>query len=148
MYIIASFIKVIYKSIFLSLRLWDYIIEEIVHTWNRIITSFNQANIISFKYVNDVQSDVFYSRVLNCRIYVHVLKIIMKYKLNDWLWKEVLVNYEDLNQWKIYNSRTKRVHLLRNVRFNEKNSYYEHNSASSECLEEKKKDDKIEMNEI
>ena len=41
MYIIASFIKVIHKSFFLSLKLWDYIIEEIVHTWNKIITSFN-----------------------------------------------------------------------------------------------------------
>ena len=58
------------------------------------------------------------------------------------------MSYEDLNQWNIYNLRTKRVYLSRDVRFNEKSNYYEHDSASSECLKKEKKDDEIEMNEI
>ena len=95
-----------------------------------------------------MQSDVSYLRTLNCRIYVHVSKIIMKHKLNDRSWKEILMNYEDSNQWNIYNLRTKRVHLSRDVRFNEKSNYYEHDSALSECLKEEKEDDEIEMNEI
>ena len=148
MYIIVSFIKVIHKSFFFSLKLWNYIIKEIMHTWNRIITSFNQADIILFKYINDVQSNVFYLRILNCKIYVHVSKIIMRHKLNNKLWKEILMSYEDLNQWNIYNFRTKRVQILRDVRFDEKSNYYEHDSAFSEYLEKEKEDDKIEMNEI
>ena len=95
-----------------------------------------------------MQSDVSYLQALNCRIYVHVSKIIMKHKLNDKSWKEVLMNYEDLNQWNIYNFRTKRVHLSRDVRFDEMSNYYEHDSAFFECLKEEKEDDKIEMSEI
>ena len=71
----------------------------------------------------------------------------MKHKLNNKLWKEVLMNYEDLNQWNIYNLKTKRVHLSRDVRFDEKNNYYEHDSTLSECLKEEKENDKIKMNE-
>ena len=148
MYIIANSIRIIHKSFFLSLELWNYIIEEVMHTWNRIITSFNQADIISFEYVNDVQSDVSYLRALNCKIDVHVSKIIMRHKLNDRSWKEILMSYEDSNQWNIYNLRTKRVHLSRDVRFDEKSNYYEHDSASSECLKEEKKDNEIEISEI
>ena len=58
------------------------------------------------------------------------------------------MSYEDLNQWNIYNSRTKRIHLLKNVRFNEKSSYYKHNSAFSKCLEKEKEDNEVEMSEI
>ena len=97
MYIIASFIQIIHKSCSFSLKLWNYIIEEIIHTWNKIITSFNQWNIILFKYVNDVQSDVFHLKTLNCKVYIYVLKIIIKHKLNDRSWKEILMSYESLN---------------------------------------------------
>ena len=58
------------------------------------------------------------------------------------------MSYKDLNQSNIYNFRTKRVHLLRDIRFDEKSNYYEHDSTFSECLKKEKKDDKIEMNEI
>ena len=58
------------------------------------------------------------------------------------------MSYEDLNQWNIYNSKTKRVNLLRDVRFDEKSNYYEHDSAFSEYWKEEKKDDEIEISEI
>ena len=95
-----------------------------------------------------MQLNVSYLWALNCRVYVHVSKIIMKHKLNDRSWKEVLMSYEDSNQWNIYNFRTKRVHLSRDVRFDEKNNYYEHDSAFSECLKKEKENDEIEMSEI
>ena len=62
--------------------------------------------------------------------------------------KKVLMSYKDLNQWNIYNFKTKRVYLSRDVRFDQKSNYYEHDSASSEYLKKEKEDDKIEMNEI
>ena len=57
------------------------------------------------------------------------------------------MNYEGSNQWNIYNSKTKRIHLTRNVRFDEKNNYYKFDSASLECLK-KKKENEIKKNEI
>ena len=58
------------------------------------------------------------------------------------------MSYENLNQWNIYDFRTKCVYLIKDVRFNEKNSYYEHDLALFEYLKEKEKDDEIDINEI
>ena len=58
------------------------------------------------------------------------------------------MSYENSNQWNVYNFKTKRIHLSKNVRFDEKNNYYELDSAFSKCLEEKEKKDEIEKNEI
>ena len=38
--------------------------------------------------------------------------------------------------------------LIKNVRFDRKNSYYEYDSTSSECLEKEEEEDEIEINEI
>ena len=72
----------------------------------------------------------------------------MKHKLNNKSWKEILMSYEDSNQWNIYNSKTKRIHLSRNVRFDKKSNYYEHDSALFECLKKEEKNDEVEISKI
>ncbi len=37
-------------------------------------------------------------------------------KLDDQFWKNVLVNYESENQYRIYDSRTDKVHIVRSVK--------------------------------
>ena len=107
-----------------------------MHTWNRIVTSTISRKIISFEIVNDVQSNVSHLRALECRFYVHVSKIFMRHKLDDRSWKEILVEYDETNQWKIYNLKTKRIHFFRDVRFDEKHSYYNNEGLETlECLE-------------
>ena len=56
-----------------------------IYIKNRIIilNENNEEAITSFKDVNDVFSDILNLRVLNCRIYTHVLKTFNRYKLND-----------------------------------------------------------------
>ena len=58
------------------------------------------------------------------------------------------MSYKNLNQWNVYNFKTKRIHLLKNVRFNEKSSYYELDSTFSKCLKEKEEEDEVEEDEI
>ena len=61
----------------------------------------------------------------------------MRHKLDDRSWKEILVEYDETNQWKIYNLKTKRIHLFRNVRFDEKHNYYSNEDLETlECLED------------
>ena len=81
------------------MRLWDLTIKEIVHTWNRIVTSSNSKDekIISFEFVNDEKSNVSHLRALDCRVYVHVSKTIMRHKFDDKSWKDVLIEYESTN---------------------------------------------------
>ena len=157
MYTIVKSIRAIHKSFDLSIDLWDAIIERIVHTWNRIVISTISRKIISFEIVNDVQSNVSHLRVLECHFYVHVSKIFMRHKFDDKSWKEILVEYDETNQWKIYNFKTKRIHLSRDVRFDEKHNYYSNEGLeTSECFEDefdeknvvefwtKKNDEKLE----
>ena len=46
----------------------------------------------------------------------------------------MFVDYKDRNQWKIYNFLNKKVHISRDVRFDEKENYYEIGSSPSEYL--------------
>ena len=59
----------------------------------------------------------------------------------------MLIDYESRNQWKIYNFLNKKMHISRDVRFDEKKSYYEIDSSSSQCIieESKEKEEKIKQ---
>ena len=84
MYIIVSLIKAVYKTYNVFIKLWNFIIEKIVYTWNKIVTmSFCRLKVTSFKMINEIKSDVLNLRALNCRCYVHVFKISEKHKFDD-----------------------------------------------------------------
>ena len=134
MYTIILAVRSIMKNFRLSLDLWDLIVEAMMYTKNRTII-FNESdeNAITFyEAVNEIRSDVSNFRTLRCRAYTHISKTIFRHKFDDRFWKSIHVSYEDNNQWKIYNSRTRKIHLTRNVRFDENYFYYEKNHASSE----------------
>jgi hypothetical protein len=134
MYTIVGSIRAVHKTYQIPMGLWDHTIEAIAYTWNRIITTSSfKPGTTPFEVVNGVKPDVSNLRALGCRSYVHVPKTTMRHKFDDRSWKSVLVGYGGLNQWKIYNPRTKRVHLSRDVRFDEKASYYTPDLAAPEC---------------
>ena len=76
---------------------------------------------------------------------MHVFNINEKHKFDDRSWKEILIDYENHNQWKIYNFLNKKVHTSRDVRFNEKENYYKTDSSSSQCIIEKSKKEKMKQ---
>ena len=146
MYIIVGSIKAVHKTYNVFMKLWDFIIEKIVYTWNKIATtSFCRPEVTSFEMINEVKSNVSNLRVLSCRCYVHVLNTSERHKFDDHSWKEVLVGYEGHNQWKIYNSLNKKVHTSRDVRFDEKGSYYETDSSPPQCIIEKSKEEEMKQ---
>ena len=101
-----------------------------------IINVNHEKHITSFENVNKIISNVFNLRALNCKIYTHIFKIIMRHKLDDKSWKSIFVEYDDNNQWKIYNSITRKMHFTRNVKFDENYNYYDENFDSSFDVEE------------
>ena len=56
--------------------------------------------------------------------FVHVSKLLFCQKLNDRVWKNVFVKYENNNFWTIYNLFNKRTQFARNVYFDELQIYY------------------------
>ena len=148
MYIIVGSIRVVHKTYSVPMRLWDFTIEEIVYTWNRIATTSScRPGVTPFEVINGVKPDVSNLRALGCRCYVHVLNTIGRHKFDDRSWKGVLVGYESHNQWKIYNPLNKKVHTSRDVRFDEKGSYYEADSSPPQCIIEEPEEEE-EMGQI
>ena len=70
--------------------------------------------------------------------------MIIHYKLDDRSWKGILVRYGGTNQWKVYNPKTKRIYLSRDVRFDEKYSYYSNDGIGApDCFEEESDEEDI-----
>ena len=144
MYTIVGSIRAVHKSFGLPIGLWDITIEGIVHIWNRIATSTVPGKVTLFQVVNGVQPDVSHLRALGCRSYVYIPKTTMRHKLDDRSWKGILVGYGGTNQWKVYNPKTKRVHLSRDVRFDEKHSYYSNDGIGPpDCLEDESDEEDV-----
>ena len=60
----------------------------------------------------------------------------MRKKLDARCWKGIHVGYGKNNQWKIYNPKTRTVHLTRDVKFDENHSYYEDDQDEPEDFDE------------
>ena len=49
----------------------------------------------------------------------------MRQTMHDRGWKDIMVGYGKVNQWRIYNLRTRKVHISASVRFDKRFSYYD-----------------------
>ncbi len=68
--------------------------------------------------IKNKKSDLSHLRIIESTIWVHISKEKTK-KLNDRFWKNIHVSYEDENQYRIYDSRTNKIHIIRDVKFDE-----------------------------
>ena len=138
MYIVMSLVRFVMKNMRLSKDFWDFIVETIIYTKNRTITINENDNetITLYEEMNNVVSNVSNLRALDCKTYTHVSKTTSRHKLDDRCWKSIHVDYEKNNQWKIYDSIIKKMHLIRNVKFDENYNYYDVDTTSSKNLNE------------
>ncbi len=70
--------------------------------------------------INNKKLDLSHLRMIESTTWVHILKKKIK-KLNDRSWQNVLVSYENDNQYRIYNSRIDKVHIVRDNKIDESN---------------------------
>ena len=148
MYIVMNFVRFVLKNMRLSKDFWNFIDENVVYVKNRIIITNDDNNkiITSFETINEKIFNVFNFQTLSCKTYIHVFKIIKRYKFDDRSWKNIFVNYVNNNQWKIYNSRIRKIYIIKNVRFDENYSYYDQNHRVFSNLH--KHNDEFEINEF
>ena len=134
MYTVIEPLRTILKEYTISIGLWDLFLERVVYALNRLI-SRSSGGVTPFEAVNGAPPNVSNLRALGCRAYMHVPKLPSRQKMNDRSWKGIFVGYNSENQWKIYDPRTKRIHLTRDVKFDEMYSYYQNDPEPPRCLE-------------
>ncbi len=99
----------------ISKRMWDEIIKTAAYLSNR---SSHYQHKISYEMIKSKKSDLSHLCIIESTAWVHILKKKIK-KLDDRSWKNILVNYEDENQYRICDSRTDKIHIVRDVKFDE-----------------------------
>ena len=124
MYTLMSAVRSVLKEFWLPKGLWDEIVQAIAYVKNRIISQ-SANGITPYEGVNKSIPSVAHLRALGCRCYVHVPDTIMRHTMDDRGWKGITVAYGGVNQWRIYNPRTRRIHVSSSVQFDESFSYYD-----------------------
>ena len=107
MYTIMTFVRSIIRNMQISFDMWNFIVEIVIYIKNKIviINESNEIAITFYEAINNARSNVFNFRTLKCKIYTYVFKTTSRHKLDDRSWKNIHVDYDDNNQWKIYNFR-------------------------------------------
>jgi hypothetical protein len=95
--------------------MWKKIIKTIDYLSNR---SSHYQHKILYKMMKSKKSDLSHLRIIKSTTWVHILKEKIK-KLDDRSWKSILVSYESENQYRIYDFRTDKFHIVRDVKFDE-----------------------------
>jgi hypothetical protein len=100
----------------ISKKMWDEIIKTAAYLFNRI--SHYMHDKISYEMIKNKKSDLSHLRIIKSIVWMHIFKEKTK-KLNDRFWKSILVSYEDEYQYRICDSRTDIIHIIRDVKFDE-----------------------------
>lgn len=120
MYTFMTSVRSILKEKKLSKALWLELVKAVAYVKNKCL-KINEVTL--FQTDNEFQSDVSNLRALECRAWVHVSKIIDHHKLDSRFWQDIMINYEEVNQWQIYNSVNRKIHVSWNIKFDELNIY-------------------------
>ncbi len=103
------------RKIFKSM--WDEIIKTIAYFSNRSF-HYQLNDKILYEIIKNKKSNLSHLRIIESTTWVHIFKKKIK-KLNDRFWKNIHVDYEEKNQYRIYDFRTDKIHIIRDVKFDE-----------------------------
>ena len=118
--------KRIIKTIIEKIRILIIETKFFCHFWLEVVStscyllnrSFNKSiKITSFEIWTNRKLDLFNFRMYKCDVYVIDYKARKKEKLSFCMWVDTLVDYEDKNQWQIFDEKT--MIIKRDVVFNE-----------------------------
>ncbi len=98
-------------------KMWNEIIKTIAYLFN--CNSYYELNDkISYEIIKSKKSDLPHLRIIESTTWIHISKKKIK-KLDDRFWKNILVSYESENQYRICDSRTDKIHIIRDVKIDE-----------------------------
>jgi len=120
MYTLMAPVHSILKEKKLPRALWAELVKAVAYVKNRCP---GVDGVTPFQTGNGFQPDVSNLRALGCRAWVHVPKTTGRHKLDSRSWQGIMVGYEGVNQWRIYNPVDRKIHVSRDVKFDELNVY-------------------------
>jgi hypothetical protein len=99
-------------------EMWNEIIKTIAYLFNQSL--HYQLNKTSYEMIKEIKPNLSHLRVIESTAWVHIPKEKTK-KLDDRSWKKVLVSYKIDNQYRIYDSRSDKIYIVRDVKIDESN---------------------------
>ncbi len=120
MYTFMTSVRSILKEKKLLKALWLKLVKAVAYVKNKCLRI---DEVTFFQTGNEFQSDVSNLRALKCRAWIHVSKITDHHKLNNRFWQDIMIDYEEMNQWWIYNSVNRKIYVSQDVKFDELNIY-------------------------
>jgi hypothetical protein len=103
----------------ISRKMWNEIIKTIAYLFNRSL-HYQLNDKILYEMIKNKKLDLSHLRIIESTTWVHISKKKNRKKLNDRSWQKILVSYENDNQYRIYDSRTEKAHIVKDVKINEK----------------------------
>ena len=119
--IIMNAVRTIIIDSELSISLWDEIMKTIIKLKNiDSVARFRIQHMISYEAYHGVKSDISHYRMLRCDAWHAVSKKIREQKkLSDKSIKCKLIDYESINQYRLWNPSSRRIFVFKNVEFDE-----------------------------
>ncbi len=68
-----------------------------------------------FEHFNHKKPNLNHLRIVGAKTWVYILNEKRKGKLIERVWKGIFVGYDGTNQFRVYNPRTRRIHVSRDV---------------------------------
>lgn len=103
----------------------------VVYVKNRTI-SWSVNGITPYKEVNKSVPSVPHLRALKYRYYVHVPDTTMCQTMYDYRWKGIMVGLGEVNEWRVDNPKTRRIHVSSFICFDGGFSYDNINHKTTE----------------
>ena len=118
--IVMSFVRSILYKKKLAKSCWDEITKTVVYLLNR---SFLEKNFkFAFERLQNKKSYIEHLKILECRVWIYILKK-KRSKVDERTWQNILIDYDAINQYRILDSRIEKIHVTRDVSFDENNIY-------------------------
>ena len=119
-YTLISSVRSILADMHLPKTLWDELIKTVAYLKNR---SPGINGITPYELGNHVRPDLSHLKVVGSRAWVHIPKE-KRVKLDVRSWQGIFIGYEGKNQYRVYNPRTGRVHITRDLFVDEQHLYH------------------------
>jgi hypothetical protein len=103
----------------ISKSMWEEVIKTIAYLSNR--SPHYQLGKTSYEMIKGRKPDLSHLRIIRSTAWVHIPKKKGRKKLDDRSWQGILVSYENDNQYRIYDPRTGKIHIARDVKIDELN---------------------------
>ncbi len=115
-----SSVRSILAAMHLPRTLWDELIKTVVYLKNR---SLGIKGNTPYELGNHTRSDLSHIKVVSSRAWMQIQKE-KRVKLDVRSWQGIFIGYEGTNQYRVYNPRTRKIHITRDLFVDEQQLYY------------------------